>query len=57
VVAIEGFVAQNLDELAVFGKDDRRAGLRALIETYNRRVDAVELDKSVLIEVPPNLIG
>jgi hypothetical protein len=55
VEAIESFVAQNLDELATFGQDERAAQLRLLIETYNRRVDAVERDKSLLIELPPNL--
>ncbi len=55
VQAIEAFVAQNLDELAIFGKGDRRAQLRQLVETYNRRVDAIELDKSLLMELPPNL--
>lgn len=55
VQSIESFVAQNLDELAIFGKEDRRAQLRQLIEIYNQRVDAIELDKSLLMELPSNL--
>jgi len=55
VQAIELFVAQNLDELAVFDKESRRAQLRQLIALYNRRVDLIERDKSLLMEMPPNL--
>lgn len=55
VEAIETFVAQNIDELTTFGKDDRVGQLRLLIEMYNYRVDAIERDKSLLIELPPNL--
>lgn len=55
VQAIESFVAQNLDELAVFDKESRRAQLRQLIALYNRRVDLIERDKSLLMEMPPNL--
>lgn len=55
VESIESFVAQNLDELAVFSRDDARKRLRELLETYNRRVDATENDKSMLIDLPGNL--
>ena len=55
VCAIEAFVAQNIDELATFAKGQLLQGFRALLEAYNRRVDAVESDKSVLIDIPATL--
>jgi hypothetical protein len=55
VESIESFVSQNIDELSTFGRDALAAELRLLVETYNRRVDAVEIDKSMMIELPPNL--
>lgn len=55
VESIETFVAQNIDELTIFGKDDRAPQLRALVDVYNRRVDAIERDKSLLIELPSRL--
>lgn len=53
VESIETFVGQNLDELAAFSKDKRASGFRELLETYNRRVDATEMNKSLMIEIPP----
>jgi hypothetical protein len=55
VEAIETFVAQNLDELSTFGAQSQQAHLRELLETYNRRVDAIERDKSLLVEIPSNI--
>jgi hypothetical protein len=56
VESIEGFVATNIDERCEFESDERlRSGLRHLLEVYNTRVEQVELDKSLLIEIPPNL--
>ncbi len=55
VESIESFVSQNIDELSMFSSDGIADELRALLETSNRRVDAVENDKSLLIEFPPNL--
>lgn len=55
VRSIESFVATNVDEISDFDSENLRAGLRQLLETYNERVDAVELDKSLLIDIPPNL--
>jgi hypothetical protein len=53
--SIESFVAQNLEELSMFSKDKLRAGFRLLLEKYNERVDTIEPDKSLLIEIPRNL--
>jgi hypothetical protein len=55
VQSVESFVAQNIEELATFRKDELISGLRRLLETYNQRVDAIEIDKSLLIEMPHNL--
>jgi hypothetical protein len=55
IESIESFVSQNLEELAAFLGDMRKAEIRLLLETYNRRVDAVENDKAMLIEIPQNL--
>lgn len=55
VEAIESFVATNIDELTEFDGAKLKSGFRRLLEKYNERVDAVELDKSLLIDIPPNL--
>ncbi|MBZ5512088.1 MAG: DUF4928 family protein [Acidobacteriia bacterium] len=55
VVSIESFIAQNIDELGRFDSDASREQLRSLLVAYNVRVDAVENDKSLLIDIPPNL--
>jgi hypothetical protein len=55
VESIESFVSQNLEELAQFSGESRKSQILLLLETYNRRVDAVDNDKSVLIEIPENL--
>lgn len=55
VRGIEDFVAQNIDELGVFSIAGERQQLRQLLELYNKRVDVVEMDKSILIEIPQNL--
>jgi hypothetical protein len=55
VEAIESFVGTNVDELSEFDGDRLKSGFRCLLEKYNSRVEAVELDRSLLIEIPPNL--
>jgi hypothetical protein len=55
VESIESFVSQNLDEISVFSKNEMVTGIAQLLEIYNHRVDAVENDKSLLIEIPHNL--
>ena len=49
VESIESFVATNVDELCEFDGNRLKSGFRRLLETYNARVDGVELDKSMLI--------
>lgn len=55
IAAIEDFVAQNIEELAVFGQEALARGFRQLLERYNERVRAVETNLSILIDVPANL--
>lgn len=55
ILAIESFVGQNLEELGGFGKGGLAEGFKTLLEQYNRRVEAVEADRSLLIRVPENL--
>lgn len=56
VEPIESFVAYNIEELSVFSKNGLVSGFRRLLETYNQRVDEIEVDKSLLIEIPHNLL-
>ena len=56
VCAIESFVAHNIDELSTFSKGRLLQGFKALLEAYNQRVEAVETDKSLLIEIPATLL-
>lgn len=55
VDSIESFVGGNVDELARFGREGLLEQFRALLLAYNRRVDAIEMDKSMLIEIPTAL--
>lgn len=55
VCAIEEFVGQNIDELAEFSRIQFVDTLHQLLETYNRRVDEADSDKSLLVEIPYNL--
>jgi len=55
VESIESFVANNIEELSLFTGDKVKDGFRRLLEQYNCRVDQVENDKSLLIEIPKNL--
>lgn len=56
VVSIESFVSQNIEELAEFSADRVRDGFYRLFNRYNERVNAIENDKSLLLEVPRNLL-
>ena len=56
VESIESFVGNNVEELSEFTKDKLCTGFKRLFEEYNRRVNEVENDKSLLIETPSNLL-
>jgi hypothetical protein len=55
IYAIEQFVGQNVEEMGKCTRLGKQNELRRLLETYNRRVDAVETDKAIMIRVPQNL--
>lgn len=54
VLSLEEFIGQNMDEMAGFSKNIGDQ-LRALIESYNSRIEAVETDLSLQVELPTNL--
>lgn len=56
VESIESFVGHNVEELSVFSKSKLIDGFGRLLQAYNRRVSEVEADKSMLIEIPRNLL-
>lgn len=56
VESIESFVGQNIEELSAFSKNKLVDGFGRLLQTYNRRVNEVEADKSMLIEIPRTLL-
>jgi hypothetical protein len=55
VLSLEGFVGQNIEEMGEFSKASVAAHLRRVLETYNERVEAVETNRALLIEIPANL--
>ena len=55
VESIESFVAQNIFEISEFSSELLPGQFRRLLEVYNERVNAVEIDKSMLIQIPGNL--
>jgi hypothetical protein len=55
VESLESFISQNIEELSTFESSRLRHSLISLIELYNQRVDTVEVDKSLMIELPSNL--
>jgi len=50
--SVESFVGQNLSELAEFAPEKFSQKLSELLAEYNRRVEEVETDTSLLIEIP-----
>lgn len=52
IFSIEQFVAQNLDELAVFDRTEALRQLRLLLEKYNDLVETYENDRSLKIIIP-----
>ena len=53
--SIEAFVGQNVSEIATFRTSQLIETLGDLLREYNRRVDEVETDGSLLIEIPAAL--
>jgi hypothetical protein len=55
VKSLEAFVGGGIDRMSTFGRTNTIHQFCELLETYNARVDAVEVDKSLMIQIPPNL--
>ena len=55
VESIESFASQNIEELSAFSGEQLAVQFRQLLETYNRRVDEAQDDKSLMVDIPPNL--
>jgi len=56
VESIESFISQNINEISIFNKDKLADSFKELIRIYNTRIDEVETDKSLMIELPSNLL-
>lgn len=52
VQAAETFIGNNIEEIAIYDGDKIREGLARLIRTYNSRINAIEIDKSLMIDEP-----
>ena len=52
VQSAEQFIGNNIEEISIYDGDKIREGVARLIRTYNERIDAVEVDKSLMIEEP-----
>jgi Domain of unknown function (DUF4928) len=50
------YIGQNIEELSGFSHKMLLAEFLKLPQTHNQRVDAVESDKSMMIEIPANLM-
>lgn len=60
VQAAETFIGNNIEEIAIYDGDKIREGLARLIRTYNSRIGAIEIDKSLMIDEPRwvvNILG
>ncbi len=55
VSSIEQFVGQNVSEMGQFTRQGVQHELRNLLEMYNSRVEAVETNRAIMVEIPTNL--
>ncbi len=55
VESLESFISQNIEEISIFSAEKLKQNLVSLVKIYNERVNAVEVDKSLMIELPSNL--
>lgn len=56
VVAAEEFIGTNIEEIGNYDGDAIRRSVAELVRTYNERIDAIETDKSLMIEEPRWLV-
>lgn len=52
---LEYFLAQNIDEIGEFSRHKSTGVLRQLFDVYNERIEAVETDRSIMVDIPHNL--
>lgn len=57
VESLESFISQNIEEISAFSNNQLKQNIINLVDLYNKRVDSVEIDKSLMIELPSNLNG
>lgn len=57
ILPMESFVGQNMEEMAEFTKEKLAEQMRELLTKYNERVEEVETNRALLIEIPANLGG
>jgi len=55
VESLESFISQNIEEISVFAAEKLKYSLVSLVKLYNERVNSVEVDKSLMIDLPSNL--
>jgi len=55
VESIESFVSQNIEQISMFCKDSLVLCMRELVDLYNERINKVEGDTSLRIELLSNL--
>lgn len=55
ISSVEQFVGQNVSERGQFTRRGIQYELRSLLEVYNSRVEAVETNKAIMVEIPTNL--
>ena len=53
--SLEAFVGGDIDRMSTLSSANMIYRFRELLETYNARVDAVEVDKSLMLQIPSNL--
>ena len=57
VQAAETFIGNNIEEIAIYDGDKIREGLARLIRTYNTRINAIEIDKSLMTDEPRCIVN
>jgi hypothetical protein len=55
IQSIEDFIGTNIEETAGFSQAKIKELLKELVEVYNERIEAAEVDMSLKIEIPDNL--
>lgn len=52
VIALESFIGINIEELSFYKRDLIRLNVARLLAHYNKRIEDIEPDKSLQIEIP-----